>query len=71
MARITSLGPVELVGPGVNNRFLIEVIHGRHDTILQILIDTEAQRRGNPGGRQSEGIGSDGSRPAAGNIDVK
>ena len=42
MARIISLGPVELIGPGVNDRFLIEVVHGGHDTILEFLFGFDA-----------------------------
>jgi hypothetical protein len=44
MARIISisLGPVEPVGPGVNDRFLIEVVHGGHDTILEFLFGFDA-----------------------------
>src|SRR5215469_3897714 len=37
MARIISLGPVEPIGPSVNDRFLIEVLHGGHETILEFL----------------------------------
>jgi 3-hydroxyacyl-CoA dehydrogenase len=37
MARIMSLGPVELVGPGVNDPFLIEVIQGGHNAMLEFL----------------------------------
>jgi hypothetical protein len=43
MARIISLGgPVDLVGPSVNDRFLVEVIHGRHETILEFLFGFDA-----------------------------
>jgi hypothetical protein len=42
MARIISLSPVELVGPGVNDRVLIEVIHGGDDTILEFLFGFDA-----------------------------
>ena len=42
MARIISLGPVEPIGPGVNDRFLIEVIHGGHETILEFLFGFDA-----------------------------
>ena len=42
MARIISLGPVELVGPGVNDRFVIEVIHSGHETILEFLFGFDA-----------------------------
>jgi hypothetical protein len=35
MARIISLGPVEPIGPSVNDRLLIEVLHGGHETILE------------------------------------
>src|SRR5579864_1628407 len=42
MFRIISLGPVEPIGPGVNNRFLIEVIYGGHETILEFLFGFDA-----------------------------
>ena len=48
MFRIISLGPLEPVGPGVNDRFLIEVIHGGHETVLEFLFggDTDAAEDG-------------------------
>jgi hypothetical protein len=42
MARIISLGPVEPIGPSVNDRFLIEVLHGSHETILEFLFRFDA-----------------------------
>ena len=42
MARIISLGPVEPVGPGVNDRFLIEVIHSGRETVLEFLFGFDA-----------------------------
>jgi hypothetical protein len=42
MARIISFRPVELVGPAVNDRFLIEVVDGGHETILEFLFGFDA-----------------------------
>jgi hypothetical protein len=42
MFRIISLGAVEPIGPGVNDRFLIEVIHGGHETLLEFLYGFDA-----------------------------
>ena len=33
---------VELIGPGVNNRLLIEIVHGSHDPILDFLFGHDA-----------------------------
>ena len=48
MVRILSRGLFKLVGPSVDDRVLVEVIHGSHDAVLEFLFgcDTDvAQHR--------------------------
>jgi len=33
---------VELIGPGVSHRMLVDIIHGSHDVILEFLFGREA-----------------------------
>ena len=40
--RIISRGFVELIGPGMNNRPLIEVIDGGHKALLEFLVRRDA-----------------------------
>ena len=42
MVRILSRGLFKLVGPGVDDGVLVEVIHGSHDAVLELLFGCDA-----------------------------